>query len=468
MQITRFRISIHNMLQKTSLKLAQLTAILALSFGQAYADNAVFDQPDTNFTGRVMSAGVVHPGETAQLRGMGFKPGQEVQLLRNGKVISGDKAIVVGKDGNFEVDATIPKDAALGLHPIVVQVGKPSAASVFELRVSKKVDNFGEDKYEISSIPVAKGLYQSAYSPKSKALYLTSSVGRPPVTETEVIKVDPESMKVVARITPEPVDAKKADGQRFAAYGVAVDDNNGYVWVTNSRSGTLTVYKQDDLSLVKQFPTGIVPSIRDVVIDSSTNRAYTSGPGNDEITVIDTKTLELLEPIKLKSEGRTAPGSISLALDEDAQKLYSVSIRTNDAHIVDLKTQQQEKVITLPGAQGTSGVAVAPKENLLWVAAQNSDNVYIIDLKSGEILHEVRVSAGPLNVLWDEQSKLAYVTNRASGQVSVLNPKGELVASVDGARHPNHMSLDQQGNLYLVHKSTKDGQPDELTRIHVK
>lgn len=411
----------------------------------------------------------MHPGDEANLQGRGFTPGQEVKLLRSGHSIVGDTIIKADAEGAFKHSAAIPADAALGLHPVVVQTVNPSAATVFELKVSPAVPLAGAEAFETRSAPITTGLYQSAYSAKNDRLYLSSSVGRPPVKQSEILKIVPEDLSIEARITPE-LDADRTDGQVQAVYGIAVDDVNDTVWVTNTRTNTAAVYKQSDLSLVKQFPNGIVKHARDVVIDERAHRAYMSTVGSNEIVVFDTQKLEQLPAITLSSQGREAPSPMSLALDADNAKLYTISLNTNEAFVIDLEKQSQEKVIALPQARTASGVAVAPKQNVLFVAAQRTDNVLLVDLDSGEILHNVSVGAGPLNVLWDEKSQQAFVATRASGTVAVINLDGELVANLDAGKQPNHISTDGNGNLYLVHKAkdAKSPSTDLLTHIRLK
>lgn len=466
MQINSFCIRSNPIMQRST----PFFAALALSLGALSAHaTPIFDQPEMEYKGSVFSQGVVHPGDEAQLQGRGFRPGQEIQLLRSGSSITGDAVIKTDEEGNFKHSAVIPADAVTGLHPIVVQTVNPSSASVFELKVSPEIAFSGADKFTVHSAPMTRGLYQSAYSEKNNRLFLSSSVGRPPVTQSELLKVVPTDLSIEARITPAP-DTARDDGQVQAVYGIAVDDANDTVWVTNTRTNTVAVYKQSDLSLVKQFPNGTVSHTRDVIIDEKANRAYVSPVGSGEIAVFDTKTLEQLPSIALRSKGRETPSPMSLALDADNAKLYTVSINTNEAFVIDLKKQEQEKVIALPLARGSSGVAVAPKKNVLFVASQRSDNVLLVDLKSEKILHNVSVSAGPLNVVWDEKTQLAYVSSRAAGAVAAINLKGELVANLQAGRQPNHISTDGKGNLYLVHKAenAQSETDDLLTHIQLK
>ena len=447
---------------------AIVLAALALSAGGVHADT-VFDQPDPSFSGRVFSTSVAKPGGEAVVRGGGFKPGQEIQLLSNGRNIAKDKVLTADKDGNFSTSIAVPETAVIGLHPVVVQVAKPSAASIFEFKISPDIPFGGAEKFAIAAEHLKPGLYQSAYSAASNALFVTSASGRPPVKESALMKVNPETLKVEASITP-AADEENGKGQVMAVYGVAVDDEAGTVWVTNTRSNTVAVYQQADLSLVKQFPSGLVPHARDVVIDGKAHRAYASATGTNEIKVFDTQKLEPLGAIAIKSRSREAVSPMSLAIDSRNGKLYTVSRTTNEAVVIDLAKQEVEHVYPLQGAKGASGVAVAPEDGILFVASQGTDNVQLVDLQDGKILHTVSVGAGPLNLVWDAKNKLAYAASRGAGSIAVIGLDGSLVANLDGGSFPNHLAADEKGAVYAINKSRgkDDKTGDRVSRIILK
>ncbi|MBP0645355.1 hypothetical protein J8J17_26540, partial [Mycobacterium tuberculosis] len=64
--------------------------------------------------------------------------------------------------------------------------------------------------------------------------------------------------------------------------------------------------------------------------------------------------------------------------------------------------------------------------NRLYVASQGTDNLLIVDVAAGKVLHDVPVGAGALNVAFDDASGLAYVSNRGAGTVTVVNGDGKV------------------------------------------
>jgi ABC-type Fe3+-hydroxamate transport system substrate-binding protein/DNA-binding beta-propeller fold protein YncE len=446
-------------------KLAAISALALTAFAVPVSADSLFTKPLNGFQGMVRAGGeqpgaAIYRGGKAVVSGRGLVPGQEITLLRGPKALN-DTPILVDDKGEFTFELQLDQDAAVGLQPLVVVAEKPAAASVVELKISPEVPISGAELFKIQSEPVTKGLYQVAYSEAAKAVFVTAAVGRPPVSESKLVKLNPETLAVEAEITPAaaPARANDQDGGLFAVYGVAVDDANGTVWTGNTRQNTIAVYKQSDLSLVKQFAPGSVPHSRDIVIDSAANRAYASTSRGETIEVFDTKTLEQLAPIVVKSQKRGESfGTMSLELDAAANKLFTVSMSTNEAAIIDLNTGEA-RVIALPGARGASGVAYDPQEGLVFTASQGSDNLLIVKEATGEVIADTPVGAGALNVAFEPVSRLAFVANRSAGTITVVDTSGKIVANLDAGSMPNQLRADGKGNIWAVNKSR--GQNDE-------
>jgi DNA-binding beta-propeller fold protein YncE len=427
------------------------STLLALALGSAtplvLAQNA-FTAPDTSFSGRLSPrTQLIYAGDTVELAGDGYKPGQKITLLRGSTVLNA-QPYVADAEGKFKASLQVPADAAVGRHPLLV--------------------------------------HQSAYSAKNNVLFVTAAVGRPPVKESELVKVSPKTLKVLARATPAvappppradgpgrpaPEGAAPRDGGVYAVYGIGVDDANGNVWVTNTRQNTVAVYRQADLALVKQFPAGTVAHPRDVIIDAKHGKAYVSAGGQAHVAVFDAASLTFTRNIEISSGKRGEKFTpMSLALDADSDKLFSVSISSPEAVVINTASDSVEKVLPLRNAVSASGVAWDAGSKRLLVVSQGSDNLLIVDPVSGQVEHDVAVGAGALNVAVDPVSGLAYVSNRASGNVAVVDRNGKLVANLAGGTFPNHVHADGKGAVYAVNKSRGKDDPegDRITRIVAK
>lgn len=411
------------------------------------------------------------PGSKVKISGQNFKPGQKIVISRGLQSLAEESA-TADSDGRFEAGFTLPADAAVGLHPLVLSAQEPYHAEIVELKISPDVPLSGAEKFDLADQKLVQGLYQAAYSTSNDVLFVTAAVGRPPVKDSALVKVDPATLDIIAQVTP-PAAPASADreGGVYAVYGVAVDDDNGTVWVTNTRQNTVAVYSQSDLSLIKQYEPGVVSHARDVAIDPGNARAYASQIGVAEIVVFDTKTLEKMDPIEIGSNNRRETFSpASLQFDGKTGKLFAVSLSTAEVAIIDTATNTVDKVVALEGARSAIGVAYDSETNRIFAAAQGSDNLLIVDAGSGETLHNVLVGAGALNVAFDPVNRLAYVSNRGAGTVTVVDPDGHIVANLENTPLPNHVVADGKGNVFAVNKSRGADNPtgDRITRITLK
>ena len=150
---------------------------------------------------------------------------------------------------------------------------------------------------------------------------------------------------------------------------------------------------------------------------------------------------------------------MALDIDPAGGHIVTVSMSTNEAALVDLKTGAQ-KVIDLPGARGASGVAFDPAEGLIFVVSQQSDNLLIVEAESGKVLHDVETGAQPLNVAFEPVGRLVYVANRGAGTITVLDTAGRIVANLDAGNLPNQLRADGKGAVWAVNKARGEDDPD--------
>ena len=158
-----------------------------------------------------------------------------------------------------------------------------------------------------------------------------------------------------------------------------------------------------------------------------------------------------------------------MALDEAAGKLYVVA-DTDQIYVIDEATLAIDKVFNLKGVKDAMSVAVAPEEGLLFVVGQSTDNVQILNAADGTVKADVKVGANPLAVVWEPVHKQAWIANRASDSVAVVDAGGKLVANLPAGSYANHVFTDGKGTVWSLNKSrgATDATGDHISRFVAK
>ena len=316
------------------------------------------------------------------------------------------------------------------------------------------------EAYQVTSTTVPNGNYQSVANAKGE-VFITASVGRPPIKESTLVKghYDASGKFVIDKqITP----AAAADGKGVnGVYGVAVDDANGYVWVSNTRQNTVAVYKQSDLSLVKQYPANAVTHARAmrVIGDSVYVTEAARGKGGG-IKVFNAKQLDAAPTTIDLPEGAVP---MDFDLDSASGRLFTVDLKLNKAYVIDTKNSNQVTSYDLPGANGASGVAYDPANNRLFVASQSSNNAVVLDLGTGKVIADIPTGSQALGAVYS--NGYVYVVNRTAGTVSVINASSlKVEAILPTGTNPNHLSVNPDGSVNVVDKAASNNQIFRIAR----
>ncbi|MFG2502090.1 YncE family protein [Streptomyces sp. NPDC048441] len=308
----------------------------------------------------------------------------------------------------------------------------------------------------VESAPLVKGLYQSAYSQRNHVLWATSAVGRPPVTNSSLVKVDPRTLKVKDTYTPPVTDA--GTGAVEAVYGIAVDDEHNTVWTTNTRDNSVAVYDQRTGKHLATLPG--VNHAREIVVDAKHDTAWASGFGDGTVVAFDTRTYK--EKKRVTVEGSSPTG---LAVNERTGAAYAADL--NGDQIIEI-TRKSESPRLIPTGDGPISVALSKDGRTAYTADQAAGGLSVVDLTKGAVTKSVPTGAGALSVATDRRSGRVLVANRTPGNVTVVDPvKGAVVETLATGANPNHVQV-TGGTAYVVDKSGTGPQgEDQAHRIRL-
>ncbi|RKN45605.1 YncE family protein [Streptomyces hoynatensis] len=309
---------------------------------------------------------------------------------------------------------------------------------------------------ETTSAPLVPGLYQSAYSERNDALWVTSAVGRPPVTQSALLRVDPRTLEIEQTIVPPVTDAET--GAVEAVYGVAVDDEHDTVWTTNTRDNSVAVYSQRTGAHLATLPG--VAHAREVVVDERHDTVWASGFSDGTLVAFDSRTFEEKDRVTVEGAGPTG-----LAVDERSGTVYAADL--NNDRIIAAHVGEDGAPRLIPAGEGPLSIALSRDGRTAYTANQTAGTVSAVDLRSGTVTGTVATGAGPLSVGVDPGTGLVLVADRTDAEVAVVDPRrGEVVERIATGANPNHVET-AGGAAYVVDKSGAGAADDLLHRIRL-
>ncbi|MFF1546448.1 YncE family protein [Streptomyces sp. NPDC058291] len=309
-----------------------------------------------------------------------------------------------------------------------------------------------EANYAVTSAELAQGLYQVAHSARNDVLWVTSSIGFPPVTHSRLLKVDPRTLKLLTGYEPPLSDP--ATGAVEAVYGLAVDDVHDTVWVTATLDNALAVYCQRTGRHLDKLPG--VQHPRDVAVDVARGLVWCSALEEGSIVAFDLRTHR--ERKRVTVEGAWPAG---LAVDPFTGNVYAADLAKS--RLIEVRPGSDQARL-LPAGQGAIDVALSADGRTAYVANQAAGSVSVVNLAAGTVTNEIKTGAGSLAVATDARTGRVFVANKDAGTTSVVDPVGgAVVADLATGANTDHVIV-VHGTAYVVDKAAAGAQ--SLDSIH--
>lgn len=216
------------------------------------------------------------------------------------------------------------------------------------------------------------------------------------------------------------------------------------VYVTNERSGDVTVIDGATFKVVATIPVGKRPRGIHASPDGKTVYVALSGTpiegppqldanGNpiferdkdddddddkadksaDGIGVLDVATRKLLKKFSVGSDPE------EFDISADGRHLYVSNEDVKTASSLDITNGKVEKIVSL--SQEPEGVAITPDGKRLFVTCETGGEVYVIDIASFKVIGHVKVGARPRSVAFLQEGRIAIVPSESAGELYAID-----------------------------------------------
>ncbi len=216
------------------------------------------------------------------------------------------------------------------------------------------------------------------------------------------------------------------------------------IFVSNERSGDVTVISGADFSVLGTIPVGkrprgihASPDGKTVYVavsgtpisappqlDAHGNPVFKRGADDDDDNAESDKSADGISIVDVairKLKGKIFAGSDpeEFALSKDGTQMYVSNEDTKSASVVDIATAKVKHLI--PIGEEPEGVAVTADGTLFYVTCESGGDIFVIDATSYTVVAHFKVAPRPRSVDFLPGAAVAFIPSESAGQLNVID-----------------------------------------------
>ena len=225
---------------------------------------------------------------------------------------------------------------------------------------------------------------------------------------------------------------------------VPVQAANYQVYVTNERSGDVTVINGGDFSVAATIPVGkrprgihASPDGKTVYvalsgtpieappqIDAHGNPVFEKKKGGDDDDAAADKAADgigVLNVAAKKLTGKLNAGSDpeEFALSKDGRHIYISNEDTKTASVISIAAEKLEHII--PVGQEPEGVTSTPDGKQFYVTCEAGGDIYVVDTATYSAAAHFKVNGRPRSVAFLSTGGIGFIPSESAGELNVID-----------------------------------------------
>ena len=288
---------------------------------------------------------------------------------------------------------------------------------------SGEISKISIPEYEVVS-EIEIGFYVDYVnkSPDNKTLYVNRIKGDLPGSRARNIGVSGELI-AIDTATDKIKWRHDMDGM---THHMSVSKDGKHIYVPYYDTWWLAVVDVEQRQLIKKIFIGHGGHVTKV--SANGERLYVGSMMNDTLTVIDTKSLEVINQFGFRD------GVRPFAIPKDESVIYVQQFWLNGFVVLDPETRKQRTVnlsdlgreLPMPESYPQNvnhGIALTPDESELWCNSTALEFVAVYTHPGLEHVANIPVGKEPNAIAFSGDGKYAYVSNRKSDNISIIDTK---------------------------------------------
>jgi YVTN family beta-propeller protein len=227
-----------------------------------------------------------------------------------------------------------------------------------------------------------------------------------------------------------------------AGLPISIQAATYHVYVTNERSGDVTVINGSDFSVAATIPVGkrprgihVSPDGKHVYIalsgtpieappqiDAHGNPIFDKKKGGDDDEADKAADgIGVLDVAAQKLTGKLNAGSDpeEFALSKDGRRIYISNEDTKTASVIDIASGKLEHII--PVGQEPEGVTTTPDGKQFYVTCEAGGDIFVIDANSYLPLAHFKVNGRPRSVAFLSAGGIGFIPSESAGELNVID-----------------------------------------------
>ena len=221
---------------------------------------------------------------------------------------------------------------------------------------------------------------------------------------------------------------------------IAVSSSQKFMAVTNNGQGKQTIQLIDTKSEKILDNIEIPKSFYGLKFSRDEKTLYASGGNDNWIMKYDIVGSKLIvkDSLILGKKWPTKISPVGIEIDDDKQLLYVVTKENNSLYVLDLKTKAIVHELNM-GHEGYACV-LSPDKKTLYISEWGGKKIALFDTKSRTIISTIPVSYNPNELILSKNGAYLFVANAGDNSVSVIETKTQKVIEVlDAGLYPNSL-----------------------------
>jgi YVTN family beta-propeller protein len=227
----------------------------------------------------------------------------------------------------------------------------------------------------------------------------------------------------------------------LAALPVSLQAATYHVYVTNERSGDVTVIDGSDLKVVATIPVGKrprgihaspdgklvyvalsgTPIEAPPQIDAHGNPVFEKKRDDDDNADKSADGIGVLDIASRKLTGKLHAGSDpeEFALSKDGRRIYISNEDTKTASVINIASGKLEHIV--PVGQEPEGVTTTPDGKRFYVTCEAGGDIYVVDTSSYSAVAHFKVNGRPRSVAFMSSSAIGFIPSESAGELNIID-----------------------------------------------